>query len=182
MKSGSAHCDLELADESGSSYCDLELATRKHEEHEEEEKEEEKEKEKKEKDVHPRSAVIKSSNPHLAGVTPSFFVFLFLFFVFFFFFFLLFFFFFFLPPPSANSSSLWAQCRLKWTWNNFAPEAHGELQLSLGTRTRTLLPAPDQTGHARTRTVSQAPDQAGHTVNRTHTRQNVRIPARKNVR
>eukprot|EP00435_Cladocopium_sp_Y103_P075146 s308_g54.t1 len=52
MKSGSAHCDLELADEVRQFP----------------EEKEEKEKEKEEKDVHPRSAVIKSSDPHLAAV------------------------------------------------------------------------------------------------------------------
>ena len=48
---------------SGSSHCDLQLATMKHEEYEEEEEEEEKE----EEETPPRVALIKSSNPHLAG-------------------------------------------------------------------------------------------------------------------
>eukprot|EP00435_Cladocopium_sp_Y103_P045959 s629_g13.t1 len=45
LRSSSAHCDLELADESGNAYCDLQLATRKHEANEEEEEEEKEEKE-----------------------------------------------------------------------------------------------------------------------------------------
>eukprot|EP00435_Cladocopium_sp_Y103_P055379 s404_g18.t1 len=55
VKSGSAHWDLELADEvrqSGSACCELELATKKHEEYEEEEEEEkEEEEEEEEQDV-----------------------------------------------------------------------------------------------------------------------------------
>ena len=52
---------------SGSAHCDLQLATMKHEEYEEEEEEEEAEEEEEDEETRARVTLIKSSNPHLAG-------------------------------------------------------------------------------------------------------------------